>query len=157
MAEINISRTRGLGKITSAVAGDNFLGIKSDYILTARIFYIFGLTEKMMADSERDPKIFQLLLEYLETMEKLSGRHMDQKTIRSKADILTFGFIFKFLEETGYKINVEKCTRCGKKLADGFNYFRPDQGGVSCGHCGKSGGMKSTAGSVKLIRIFFKE
>jgi len=155
LTEINIARARGLGKITASLPSDNFLALKSDYLSMARIFFVFGILEKMIAAEERDEKIFELLSEYLWAMESLAARGTDVD--EQKLDVVTYGFLFKFLDIMGYKINGERCMSCGGKLTDGDNYFTAQHGGFVCG-CSSRGlrGIKCTAGAIKLIRLFLK-
>lgn len=168
-SEIFIAKTRGRGKITGAIAVNNFLNIKFDYAAMKQVFYVFGILDKTMAEEERDEKIFYLVLGYLETLEKLcSGQEnvkedvalprLYEKEMENKIDILTLGFLFKLLDFTGYKINVEKCMDCGAKLKDEPNFFSAERGGFLCPSCrrGISRGVKSTGGAIKLVRLFLK-
>lgn len=176
--EIFVAKTRGRGKIIGAIAVNNFLNIKADFSATSQVFYVFGILDKMIAEEERDEKIFHLVLEYLLTIEKLCASRGDagnkdapagdvpvgrlyncnEKETQNKIDILTVGFLFKFLDFMGYKINVEKCMNCGRKLKEEPNYFSAERGGFLCSGCQKGlpGGIKSTGGAIKLIRIFLK-
>ena len=72
-SEIFIAKTRGRGKITGAIAVNNFLLIKSDLAATKQAFYVFSILDRMIAEEERDERIFRLVIKYLEALEKMAG------------------------------------------------------------------------------------
>jgi DNA repair protein RecO (recombination protein O) len=165
-AEIHISRTRGIGKITGAIVLDNFSRIKSDYECLARVFYIFGILERIITQEEKDEKVFALLQDYLEILDRLadekgSGTFFAAKKVpdplTQKIEIVTLGFIFKLLHQAGYGLNMENCVRCGARLLPEDNFFSAPAGGVFCPKCADSGARKIRIESpaIKLIRIFF--
>jgi len=153
-SEIFAARSRGMGKITGVISANNFVNIKLQYPALSRVFYVFGILEKMIAEEEKDRKIWKILLEYLEEMEKTAASSLTD----DKLDILTLGFLFKLLDFMGYRVNVEKCVECGKKLKNENNYFAAPLGGVICPDDWKKKkkGVKITSGAIKLIRIFLK-
>ena len=166
--EIFMAKSRGRGNITGAIAIENFMSIKSDISALQRIFYALGILEKIISDEEKDEKIFELLLGYLKTIEDVCQRRDEVVTVSRDAallrlyegrlDIITLGFLFKFLEILGYKIEVEKCVVCGEKLESENNFFSPELGGIICPSCGREIAKKIriSPNSIKLIRIFLK-
>lgn len=158
-AEIFLARGRGRGNITGAITTENFLAIKSEIMALQKVFYIFRIFNRLVIDEEKDENIFNLLLGYLKAMDKLcqdgaQGGAYDE----NKSDIITLGFLFKFLDSLGYKIEAEKCVSCGKKLKEDGNYFSAELGGVACPDCKTGHGRKTkiSAHAIKLIRIFLK-
>lgn len=153
-AEIFTARGQGLGKITGAIPVENFSAIKADFELLSRILRVFKIIQKAISEEEKDDKFFRLLLEYLETMEKLAETEENKKI--QKAEILTVGFLVKFLDQMGYRIEVRQCVECGKKLEPNGNFFSASRGGIICLFCAKLEQGKISAGteSIKIIRIF---
>jgi len=151
-SEIYISRTKGMGKITGAIVLDNFSRLKADYEYLARIFYVFGVLEKIITNEEKDEKIFELLLNYLRILEKLTEKDKEKE----KVEIITLGFIFKLLDSAGYGLNMENCVRCGAKLKPENNFFSAPSGGVVCPGCADFSAKKVNieSATIKLIRIF---
>ena len=152
-AEVFMARGKGKGNITGAIAINNFLGIKSDVSAVQKVFYVIGIINRLITEEEKDEKIFSLLLEYLETLDKSNNL-----SSKAKSDIITLGFLFKFIEALGYRIEVEKCIRCSSKLQPGGNYFSPELGGITCLNCTENNRkkIKISSDSIKLIRIFLK-
>lgn len=149
-AEIFIAKSRGMGKITGSIPVNNFSHIKNNLNLLTQVFYVFKLLEKIIADQEGDEAVYRLVFDYLESMDKLSE---DQER---KADILTMGFLFKFLDQAGYRLEMGKCVHCEKKLLPEHNYFSISRGGVLCFACHQieSKRIKINGETIKIIRIF---
>jgi DNA repair protein RecO (recombination protein O) len=140
-----------MGKITGAIATDNFLNLKSNFSALNQVFYVLKLFQKMITEQEQDEKTFLLFSEYLKAMDAI-----DIETGRE--NILTLGFLLKFLEILGYKLEVEKCAICQDKLKPDNNFFSMERGGAVCSGCAKteSRRIKIGDGSIKLARIFLK-
>lgn len=154
LSEIFVAKTKGIGKITGAIGENYFYGIKENLKALEKVFYVFSRLDRIISEQEKDEEIFQLLQNYLEVMEKISaGREKD-----GKMDILTFGFLFKFLEKTGYQLETGKCVNCESKLQPDGNFFSAEKGGILCGMCENMEGKKIaiSSESVKILRIFSK-
>lgn len=153
-AEIFTARGQGLGKITGAIPVENFSAIKADLELLSRILRVLKIIQKLISEEEKDEKFFRLMLEYLETMEGLSEVEEDKKI--QKAEILTLGFLVKFLDQMGYRMEVRVCVGCGKKLEPAGNFFSASRGGMLCRDCAAKEQQKisTAAETIKIIRIF---
>lgn len=154
LSEIFVAKTKGMGKITGAAAINYFSGIKKNLEAVSKVFYVFSRLDKIIFEQEKDEKIFRLFEKYLEIMEKLSVSAEDGE----KMDLITLGFLFKFLEETGYQMETGKCVNCGNKLQPQNNYFSAEKGGVLCENCKNRQGkiISISSESVKMLRIFSK-
>jgi DNA repair protein RecO (recombination protein O) len=153
--EIYVSKRKGMGNITGAIAVNNFLAVKGDFSATSRVFWALAHFDKLITQQEKDACVFELLLEYLEAMEQLS---VEQKA-EYKFDVVTLGFLFKLAESLGYKIRVENCANCGRKIIAGdTNFFSAERGGALCAECAKTERkkVKNSDSSIKLTKIFLK-
>ncbi len=150
LADITVVKKNGTGKITSSIIENSFLNIRSNFETIAAVFEIAKIFNRLVGIGERDEKIFNLLKDYLETVNKLTGRD------KEKVEIISQGFIFKLLKELGYKIEAEKCVHCGKKLNPENNFFSAEQGGIICQNCAT--GLKNilpiSVNAIKLARLF---
>ncbi|MBU2028872.1 DNA repair protein RecO [Patescibacteria group bacterium] len=151
-AEIFVSRGKGLGQISSSLIENSFPVIRANWELAKNVFAVFKLVDKLTPEQQKDEKAFQLLLDYLETLEKISG----EKT--EKIALLRLGFLFKFTHQMGYGLEAEKCLSCGKILKPGKNFFSPSRGGFLCTKCPKDleSDLPAKDSSIKLLRIFGK-
>ncbi|NTU66460.1 MAG: DNA repair protein RecO [Candidatus Moranbacteria bacterium] len=152
--EIYMSKGRGQGNITGAIALDSFLSLKADFSALGRVFYAVSYFNKFITQEEKDEKSFEFLLEYLRVMDALAASGKGER----KYDAVTFGFLFKFLENVGYGIDANFCSVCEGKITGGGNYFSAKRGGIICGNCRRQEGgtVRIDDHSVKLIRIFYK-
>ncbi|MDO8240380.1 MAG: DNA repair protein RecO [Candidatus Moranbacteria bacterium] len=150
-AEIFMSKNKGMGKITGSIAINNFSNIKSNLDLVNRVFYVFKILARIISEEEKDEKIFLLLEKYLTTMDA-------NEVGEDKADILTLGLLFQILAEMGYRLEMEKCVHCEKKLLLENNYFSISRGGVLCANCQNVENKKILISNeaIKLIRIFLQ-
>lgn len=151
LAEIFVAKSRGLGKITGSIVVENFVKTKADWESLKNIYYVFRIIEKMLSEEEEDAEIFKLISNFLYEIEKYSGK-------KDKMDIITLGFLFKFLSESGYKLEAEYCVICRKKIQKENNYISIGRGGILCQGCQTKENGKISIGieAIKLIRIFQK-
>jgi len=182
MSEIFVAKSRGMGKITGAITLENFSNIKSDIDALSKINYVLKIFNRVMVEQEQDKEAFEILIGFLQSMEKGSGKEDEGKI----ANILMLGFLFKLLSIMGYRLEMDSCVICGQKLRPHNNYFSPEKGGVVCEKCyqpegkrlhphtkrlnasnkgymalteraGNFGvGVKISPEAIKLIRIFLK-
>jgi DNA repair protein RecO (recombination protein O) len=80
------------------------------------------------------------------------------KNKKSQAEIITLGFLVKFLDQMGYRLEVQKCVRCGIKLKPNNNFFSASRGGIICPLCSvkEQNKIGASVESIKLLRIFLK-
>jgi len=95
-SEIFISKNRGRGNITGAIATNCFPSLKSNFSFLESAFRAIGILEKLITDQEKDERIYVLLSGYLKMMNKAAGEGDEEKK-----DILTAGLIFKLLDFSG--------------------------------------------------------
>ncbi|KKQ14277.1 MAG: repair protein RecO protein [Candidatus Moranbacteria bacterium GW2011_GWF2_36_839] len=150
--EIFLAKGKGRGNITGVIPMENFLAIKENIFALEKVFGVMKIFNRLMTQEEKDEKTFQLLLEYLLMMNDEAGKA--EKDIL-KFDIYTLGFIFKLLQNLGYKQEAKKCAVCAGKLISGENYFSAERGGIICSNCAKQETKKIRINDegVKFIRI----
>lgn len=151
LSEIFFAKGKGRGRITGAIVLENFSSLKEDIFALERVFYIFGIFNRLISEEEKDEKIFDLLFEYLELMNKLSFQKEEMKM-----EILTFGLIFKLLSFLGYGLEMKKCANCGDNLKSGQNFFSAERGGALCGACVLHERKRVNVNdeTIKFVRIF---
>lgn len=149
LADVFINRNRGMGKITGAVAENNFQNIKNNYEAVRRALAALSIIDSLIQKEEKDEKIFKLVTALLESLE--------ENAETDKIEIIFQGFLFKLLEALGYKLQAAACAACGGSLWEKKqNYFDASSGGIICDKCrlGKSNSIPVSVNAVKLIRIF---
>ncbi|MEG0291269.1 MAG: DNA repair protein RecO [Anaerovoracaceae bacterium] len=99
--------------------------------------YILELTDKLLGYSESNPRLFNLLLDFFEEIEKREKKYMT----------LVLAYEVKCLKELGVLPEIHFCTKCNSK--DELNYFSVKDGGVLCSKC-----IKDEANSRQETLIF---
>jgi len=153
LAEIFVAKSQGMGKITGSLVISNFSEIRNNLEIVRSVFDSIELLDKLIKDENGDQKIFQLLQEYLETMNNVAKENNQDKN-----EIISLGFAFKLFGELGYKIEVGNCAYCQEKIREGNNFFDPEQGGIVCEKCFSSLKTKINANpnAIKILRVFFQ-
>ncbi len=151
-SEVFVAKGKGLGRISGAIAAENFLHIKSNLECIQKIFHVFHVLEKSLGEEQKDERMFLLLLQFLKSMDKASEKKYPDSTL----DVITLGFLFKFLSESGYALEVERCVRCGTRLEETHNAFSLSRGGILCRQCRSydAASLNIHGNAIKLIRIF---
>lgn len=153
LAEIFIAKNQGMGKITGSLVISNFSEMRKNLEIIGNVFESIKLLDKLIKDENGDQRVFNLLKEYLETINELAAEKDGEKR-----DIVPLGFAFKLFDELGYKIEIGNCMECGEKIKEGNNFFDPEQGGIVCERCflKTKKGIKISSNSIKILRIFFQ-
>lgn len=153
LAEIFIAKRQGMGKITGSLVINNFPEIRKDLDIIRNVFASIELFVKLIKDENGDLKIFELLKEYLETMDLIAKDNSQDKN-----RLISLGFAFKFFEELGYKVEIGNCAYCQEKIKEGRNFFDPEQGGIVCEKCLPSLKTRIIANpnAIKILRIIFQ-
>jgi len=148
--EIFLAKGKGRGNVTGVIGVENFLAIKANIFALEKVFTALKIFNRLMTQEEKDEKTFQLLLDFLSAMDKSANEDDGLKF-----DIYTLGFIFKLLQNLGYKQEAKKCATCSGKLVSGENYFSAERGGIICPNCAKLETRKIRIAdeAVKFIRI----
>ena len=114
--------------------------------------YVLELTEKLLADDLPQPRMFALLLDFLNTLEKRSKKH----------DTLVLAYMVKVLDIMGTMPELDCCCVCGCRGADRF--FSVSGGGMICTKCAQSAAASNEPliydtnfGIVNILKYFQKE
>lgn len=153
LIDLTVMKNRGMGNIASSIVENNFKNIRNDLDLLERVFKTAKVLNRLINDQERDEDIFFLFLDYLDSLNKIGDKLDD-----IHKNLITQGFIFKFLDLSGYKIEINKCVKCEQKLSRDRNFFDYSQGGVVCEKCavGTDNILPISNNSIKIIRIIFQ-
>lgn len=152
LVDLAIAKGKGTGKITGSIVENNFRNLRSSLEALQNVFEAVKILDKMTSLEEKDAEVFNLLKEYLETIDEAILQKEERITL------VTQGFILKLLDNLGYKIEVGHCVKCSAALPKEGNYFSAEKGGIICAKCLKDTGKRIGASdnAIKLIRIFFQ-
>jgi DNA repair protein RecO (recombination protein O) len=153
LADISIVKNQGTGKITASIVENNFSNLKNNFEALSRAFANVKILSQMAQFEEKDERLFNLLKEYLEALDKFPENNVE------KLETVSLGFVFKLLECLGYGLEVGRCVVCGNVLqGNGENFFSAELGGVVCASCFQENkkGIRISVSAIKIIRLFFQ-
>lgn len=152
LVDLAIAKGKGTGKITGSIVENNFRNLRNNLEALENVFEASKILDKLTSVEEKDDDVFNLLKEYLETINEASSGKEE------KISLITQGFILKLLDSLGYKIEVAHCVKCSSALPKDGNYFSAEKGGIICAACLEDMGSRIGVSNnvIKLIRIFFQ-
>lgn len=105
----------------------HFPDIKNDLEKLSYAYAVVELIKNLLAEHEVNKKLFKGVIKILARLN--SGEEKSE---------ITFGrFLFFFLKEVGYEIQITSCSICGKKDLANPVYYHRDKG-LICGKCKNS-------------------
>ncbi len=140
-----VAKGKEIDLITQAEALEYFQALKEDLIRTGYAHYIAELTDGFMAEQDRNPAVFHLLLD---TFHRLEGGQGIWPALRF--------FELRLLSLAGYRPELFVCVKCREPLKADVNYFSPADGGALCPRCGegKDGATPFSASALRVMRFF---
>ena len=106
----------------------SFYGIGEDLDKYMEASYVLELTDKMLPEEMPQPKIFNLLVDYMEALQKREKKH----------GTLTLAYMIKAMDILGTMPELDFCTCCGNKaeIVKGEKIlFSIKEGGFICPSC----------------------
>lgn len=143
LVNLSIAEGRNLDIVTDAEIVKCFIKLRNRLKTTNIAYYLAEIIDKMTAENEAHPEIFELLEEVLENLDNGQNK------------LLLAYFEMNFLAESGFKPELEKCLICGKKVTPSENYFSYYEGGLICGGC-RNGDLEISDKAIKVLRLFLK-
>jgi len=119
--------SREVQLLSGADTIEHFPNLKEDLNRLGFAYGILELIKYFLAEHEVNKKIFKAVVKILLRLN--AGEEQPE---------ITFGrFLFFFLKEIGYEIQLDSCVICGKTIFGENVYYHSDKG-VICGDCSKS-------------------
>lgn len=116
-------RNSDLHLISQCDLRNYFFPIREDLKRSLAASYMLELVNSIMPTEERNPEVYQLMLEYLQSLSDVTD-----------IDKLVYIFQVKILSLSGFKPHLDSCLKCDKKIA-GRAKFSTHLGGLVCLEC----------------------
>jgi len=131
----------GLCPIGEADIVTVFPRIRQDLAKIGHAGYACELTDRLLPEGMRNPRMFRLLVSYLERLDQAAVTSSDRRFFEAN-----------LLNILGYRLPIDHCADCGVELegAPGESFARRGAG-LLCGACGRSGRTIGAA-TVALLR-----
>lgn len=146
LANLMVVRGRIFDYIGSAVSENCYPEIKGDLRKIKAASRIVSITGKLIKEGEGDSRIFSLLEETLDIINKNEPRFAD-------CDLLPAFFVLRLLTLLGYKPELYQCVSCQKKIAPADNRFSFIKGGIVCSNCSSKEDLTFSDNCVKVLRM----
>lgn len=134
-------KNREYYNINSADVKKSFFRIGEDVDKYMQASFVLELTEKMIPEDLPQPRLFNLLIDFLDAMESREKRHQT----------LVLAYEAKALGILGTFPVLDRCACCGK--SDDLHYFSIADGGMICGGC-REKNLENTANKAKDRLIY---
>ncbi|MGN1142954.1 MAG: DNA repair protein RecO [Anaerovoracaceae bacterium] len=105
--------------------------------------YVLELTEKLLPEELPQPRLYQLLLDFLEEMEQREKKH----------GTLVMAYMVKALDILGTMPCLDQCTACGCSGSEHLHLFSVEEGGMLCDTCGQQ--LRKENGRALIYEINF--
>lgn len=126
LALVIINKTKGMGKITSAVAENVFASVRGEYTMLLSVSQSIAILEKFVEIEEADVALFDLAKEYL-----VEANTLAQENKQERVRLLSQVFLFQLFSHLGYHIETHASVQSGARLHQGErHFFSPRAGGV---------------------------
>jgi DNA repair protein RecO (recombination protein O) len=139
-----IQRSRGVGVLHQGDIIDSMRTIREDIFTAAYASYIVEMTDKVTEEQQRNPYLFELLLQTLQYMNE--GLDLE---------ILACIYEMKMLSVMGIPPKLDHCAVCGR--TEGKFSFSIKEAGFLCHRCEQTDPYRIplSAASVRLLRLFY--
>ncbi|MGN0657982.1 MAG: DNA repair protein RecO [Emergencia sp.] len=124
--EYELYKGRDYFNLNSAEVKKSFFRIGEDVDKYMQASFVLELTEKMLPEELPQPRLFNLLLDFLTAVERREKRH----------ETLVLAYEVKALALLGSFPVLDCCSRCGEKGT--LPFFSIRDGGMLCSKCGNS-------------------
>jgi len=151
LVEIEFIQGKGYKILTDATPINKFKNLRKSLKRLLIAYRIAEVSDKLIKGEEKDKKIWDLTLEFFEKLDEESPKLKD-------LDLLFCYFLFNFLSELGYEIELYDCVSCKRRLSPNQLFFSPESGGIVCSNCIKKIGRTRPieVSIVKILRLIIK-
>lgn len=152
LSEIEFIQGKTHKTLTDAVLINNFKNLRRDLKRLKVAYQISDLMDNLVKGEEADPKIWQLLNETFETLNKNSESQV-------LIPLIYYYFLWNFLSVLGYQTELYYCSVCQKKITPKNISFSLKEGGLIGEECQDK--IKSSrsisSDTVKILRIILRK
>lgn len=148
LCEIEFIQGKNYKTLTDAVVIDSFFEINKDLEKLKITYQISEVLDSLVKGEESDEEVWRLLKE-------IFNRLNEDKKVK----IIYYYFLWKILENLGYKPELYSCLLCHNRLKPEELYFSPREGGMICKNCFKENQdlIQILPDTIKILRLFLEE
>lgn len=150
MSGVSVMRSRGMGRITSALCEEFFFTGSIHFPIANECMRILSGVSRYTVEYDVNERVFDLLVSFLKNTKSMNSGKEDHFFLVAN------GFLFQFLSHIGFSFEVFRCVLCREKLEGETFLFDIREGGVICRNCSlqRSQGLTIDQDTVKFLRLF---
>ncbi len=152
LSEITWVKGRYFNQLTGASLITPFYSLRNDLNKLLTSFYALDILDKFTSESEKEPLLFYLLLDFLNHLEGA------EKVLKLK--IFLVAFQMKFLDLIGFSPNLSFCHLCHQRIKLNepvfFDFLEQSVVHQKCLK-NKKGKIKISSDEIKLLKLFRRE
>jgi DNA repair protein RecO (recombination protein O) len=137
---VELGLKEGLAQLHLADIVTVFPKIRADLGKIGHAGYACELTDALMPEGMRNPRLFRLLTAYLEQLDHFPAAPSDRRF-----------FELNLLNILGYRPELDQCTACGAELVERGWLRNAVDAGLCCERCGR-GGRPIAGATLALLR-----
>lgn len=145
LSDLMFVKGKLLNTITSSLTLNRFSSLRSNLERIACAYYIAELIDKLIPETQKDERIFKLILETFDKLNRPGG----------KLNLIIRYFELNLASLLGYKPEFERCLNCEVVIKPNKNCFSSKLGGLLCQNC-KGQDLKAfeiKPDTIKVLRI----
>lgn len=150
--DLTVVRSRGMGKIAGATLENSHTSLRGNFESLQMFLATLGIFDRLVDFEDRDEFLYNLLTQYVATLELLSQGHMSEKM-----RLIDVAFFFQFTIHLGYALELNRCVVSEEVLRPGERYLiSPSQGGVMKIQYAREhqDGLMIGQETIKALRLF---
>lgn len=141
-----LANGRNLDVITSAQLVRFHQGVSGDYDRLSQAYLFAEMLDKLTAEAEPHPGIFDILQQSLAQLELTGSSALTQLYFR-----------LRLAAALGYSPQLAVCTNCGATSPESSYFFSPDRGGIVCSSCRSADSLPISLNQIKLWRLILSK
>lgn len=147
---LNVAKNHGRGVVTTAVSEESFSALKNNLEALQEVYRARRVLLRFTEDEHRDEQLFDLLKDYLRTMNASAKEEKSPLLFAALSD----AFLIQLLSLLGYHFSYGPCIVCQKPLAETAHHFSARHGGVLCAACRREDpqSVPVSVNTIKLLR-----
>ncbi len=154
LSEIEFIQGKNNKTLTDAVKIKKFSNINDDINKFEAAHRVADTLEGFIKGQEKDKKTFDLLNEFFENLNYRTHKNKNRQ-------LIFYYFFWNCASIQGYKLEIEKCATCQKKINPDSIYFSAKAGGIMCSNCFQQKRVvaelcfKINEDVIKVLRLIF--
>ena len=148
LIEVFLAPGKNLEIVTQVKVAKSFAKLKGDLKQITLLYYLADLVDHLIAEDEKVNGLFELLEDFLVSLER--------ESVEGNRSLRLRMFELKLIDTLGFALEIYHCVHCRKELILGEpKFFAVAKGGIVCNQCRGEDPriIRVSNNSVKVLRL----